>query len=233
MTESLAKSNATGARHGPHPDPLGFIRANMNIVPVPTLPEIRLHTAHPASGLWRLAGPDRDKAEPPYWAYPWAGGAALARYILDRPETVKGRRVLDLGAGSGIVGIAAAKAGASEVIAAEIDRHAVIALGLNAAANDVAITVIGDDLTSGPPPQVDLVAVGDLFYERDLAIRVTAFLDRCLAAGINMLVGDPRRAYLPISRLRLLAEYPVPDVGEAKGAAMKPGAVFSFEPDGE
>ena len=153
------------------------------------------------------------------------------RHILDRPETVTGGRVLDLGAGSGIVGIAAAKAGAREVIAAEIDRYALAALGLNSALNGVEITAIGDDLTAGPPPPVNLVAVGDLFYERDLADRVTAFLDRCLAAGINVLIGDPGRAYLPRPRLRLLAEYRVSDFGEVKGAAMKPSAVFSLGPD--
>jgi len=97
--------------------------------------------------------------------------------------------------------------------------------------NGVEITAIGDDLTAGPPPPVNLVAVGDLFYERDLADRVTAFLDRCLAAGINVLIGDPGRAYLPRPRLRLLAEYRVSDFGEVKGAAMKPSAVFSLEPD--
>ncbi|RWF17830.1 MAG: methyltransferase, partial [Mesorhizobium sp.] len=164
----------------------------------------------------------------PYWAYAWAGGAVLARYILDRPESVAGLRVLDLGAGSGLVGIAAAKAGAREVLASEIDRNGVAALGLNAAANGVAITVVGQDITAGPPPPVDVVAAGDLFYGQDLADRVIPFLDRCLAARINVLIGDPGRAYLPRSRLRLLAEYRVPDVGEAKGAA---SGVFSFEPE--
>ena len=215
------------------PDPLQFIRANTRIVPVPSLPEIRLHTAHQATGLWRLGEPNDDgsDAPPPYWAFPWAGGMALARYILDRPETVAGRRLLDLGTGSGLVAIAVALAGASAVIAAEIDRYALAALGLNAAANGVAVTVVGDDLTAGPPPAVDLVVVGDLFYERDLAERVTAFLDGCLAAGIDVLIGDPRRAYLPYARLRLLAEYAVPDVGEVEGAALKPSAVFALEPD--
>lgn len=225
--------NSQSSAFGLRPDPAGFIRANLRIAPVPSLPEIRLYTAHPASGLRRLAEPDETgQGRPPYWAYPWAGGAALARHVLDQPRTVAGRRVLDLGAGSGIVGIAAAKAGASAVIAAEIDRYAVAALALNAAANGVAITVIGDDLTAGPPPPVDLVAAGDLFYERDLADRVTVFLDRCLAAGIDVLVGDPGRTYLPRSRLRLLAEYRVPDVGEVRDAAMNPSGVFSFEPDG-
>ncbi|TIP83253.1 MAG: methyltransferase, partial [Mesorhizobium sp.] len=137
----------------------------MRIAPVPELPEIRLYAAHPASGLWRLTHQDGQAAEPeeegteadefgpepqpPYWAYAWAGGAVLARYILDRPETVAGLRVLDLGAGSGLVGIVAAKAGASQVIASEIDRNGVAALALNAAANGVAVTVVGEDITAG------------------------------------------------------------------------------------
>src|SRR5262245_12781826 len=126
------------------PDPLGFIRANLRLVPVPTLPEIRLYTAHPASGLCRLASLHQDESEPspPYWAYHWPGGVALARHILDWPGTVRGGRLLDLGAGSGIVGIAAAKSGAGRVIAAEIDRFALAALRLNADANDVEITAI-------------------------------------------------------------------------------------------
>ena len=116
------------------------------------------------------------------------------------------------------------------MIAAEIDRNGVAALGLNAAANGVAITVIGRDITPQPPPAVDLVLAGDVFYGREVAERVIPFLDRCLAAGIEVLVGDPRRAFLPLSRLHLLAEYQVPDFGDAKGKASKPSGVFSFEP---
>ncbi|QKD06019.1 methyltransferase [Mesorhizobium loti R88b] len=209
----------------------------MRLVPVPALPEIRFYTAHPGSGLRRLVDPEDDgdanegrpEPLPPYWAYAWAGGAVLARHILDHPMTVAGRRVLDLGAGSGIVGIAAAKAGASAVIAAEIDRNGVAAIGLNAAANGVAITVVGSDITKGSPPAVDLVLAGDVFYGEDVANRVIPFLDRCLAAGIDVLVGDPGRTYLPRSRLRLLAEYQVPDFGDAKAAVQKPSSVFRFE----
>lgn len=198
------------------------------MTPVPGLGGVRLHRANPSSGLGRLAAGDEDHFGAPYWAYPWAGGLALARHILDRPQTAAGRRVLDLGAGGGVVGIAAARAGAREVIAAETDRYAAAALSLNAAANGVVIPVILDDMTAGSPPAVDLVAVGDLFYERGLALRVTAFLDRCLAAGIEVLVGDPGRAWLPRARLRLLAAYPVSDVGDGQDMSARPSGVFAF-----
>lgn len=226
------------------PDPAAFIKANLRLAPVPALPEIRLYTAHPGSGLRRLVDPhqgadadddavepddDAPEPQPPYWAYAWAGGAVLARYLLSHPQSVAGHRVLDLGAGSGLVGIAAAKAGASAVMAAEIDRNGVAAIGLNAAANGVEITILDQDITTGPPPAVDVVLAGDVFYDREVALRVILFLDRCLAAGIEVLVGDPRRADLPLSRLRLLAEYQVPDFGDTKGAATRPSGVFSFE----
>ncbi|MBZ9976055.1 class I SAM-dependent methyltransferase [Mesorhizobium sp. BR-1-1-10] len=226
----LANDDAPDRR--PRLDPAEFIKANMRLASVPALPEIWLYTAHPGSGLRRLVdGDDADSQEPqpPYWAYAWAGGAVLARYVLDHPEIVAGRRVLDLGAGSGIVGIAAGKAGAREVMAAEIDRNGVAALALNAAANGVTITIMGNDITTGQPPAVDLVLAGDVFYGQGVALGMMPFLDRCLAAGIEVLVGDPGRAYLPRSRLRLLAEYKVPDFGEAKDGALKPSAVFRLE----
>lgn len=211
-------------------DPTDFIRANMPAVPVPSVPEIRLHKAGPRSGLGRLAELDREFGSP-YWAHHWGGGLALARHILDRPHIVAGRSVLDLGAGSGIVAIAAAKAGARKVIAADIDRYAVAAIGLNATENDVAVSTFLGDPTTGPPLPVDVVTVGDLFYERDLATRVTVFLDQCLACGSEVLIGDPWRAFLPLSRLRLLAEYSVSEFGDAASGTTKPGAVFSFEHD--
>jgi predicted nicotinamide N-methyase len=236
--DAARAAGPAGRRRAPapsaRPEPTAFIPANTHVVPVPTLPEIRLHTAHEATGLWRLAEPNADGSEPPppYWAFPWAGGMALARHIFARPQTVAGRRVLDLGTGSGLVAIAAAAAGAGSVIAADVDAYAIAAATLNAAVNGVALTIVHADFTSGPPPAVDLVTTGDLFYEAALAERVTAFLDRCLAAGIEVLIGDPRRAYLPYSRVRLLAEYPVPDVGEVEGSAVNPGAVFALEPAG-
>lgn len=209
-------------------EPGRFIAENTRLKAVPSVPEIVLHTAHEATGLWRLLDGEADP-EPPYWAFPWAGGLALARHILDRPDTVAGRRVLDLGAGGGVVAIAAAKAGARSVRAADVDLFATAALGLNAAANGVTVEAVAGDLTSGPPPAVDIVLVGDLFYDRAVAKRVSAFLDRCLKAGIDVLIGDPRRKYLPAARLMLIAEYPVPDVGDVEGDARRLGAVFAFE----
>jgi predicted nicotinamide N-methyase len=211
-------------------DPADFIRANLPIVPVPSIPEIRLHKAGPRSGLWRLAARDQEFGSP-YWAHYWGGGLALARHILDQRDVVAGRSVLDLGAGSGIVAIAAAKAGAREVIAADIDRYAVAATGLNAAENNVAVSAFLGDPTEAPPLAVDIVAVGDLFYERDLAKRVTAFLDQCLESGSQVLIGDPWRAFLPRSRLRLLGEYPISEFGDLRTGEAKPAAVFSFERD--
>jgi predicted nicotinamide N-methyase len=155
---------------------------------------------------------------------------ALARHILDRPETVVGKRVLDLGAGSGLVAIAAMKASASVAFAAEIDPYGIAAIDMNAAANDVRATIVGRDITGEPPPPVDLVAVGDLFYEQNLAIRVTAFLDACQAAGLDVLIGDPWRAYLPHGRVQLIAEYSVPDVGEVEDVDAKTSGVFALGP---
>jgi len=207
------------------PDPAAFIAANLPLTELPGLDGIRLHVARPGSRLSRLLG-EGGAGEPPYWAYPWAGGLVLARYILDRPEIVRGRRVLDLGAGSGLVAIAAMKAGAKSALAAEIDRNGLAAIPLNAAANGVALTATGEDLTRGGPPDVDIVLVGDLFYAPDLAQRVTAFLDRCITAGLEVLVGDPERAHLPHARLRRIAEYDVPDFGSPRPAG--PSAVFAF-----
>ena len=203
-----------------------FIRANLRLAPVLSLPEIRLHMATPASGLWRLSG--RGAAIPPYWAYPWAGGLVLARYVLDHAEIVAGRRVLDLGAGSGLVGIAAAKAGAARVLAAETDSHARVAIGLNAAENGVAVELFEGDALAGAPPASDIVLAGDVFYDKDVAARMLVFLDRCLAAGIAVLVGDPGRAHLPRGRLRAVAEYAVTDVGD--GVARTPAWVYRLEP---
>jgi predicted nicotinamide N-methyase len=167
---------------------------------------------------------DGHRLDTPYWAYHWGGGLALARYVLDHAGLVAGRRVLDLGAGSGIVGIAAAKTGASEVIAVDTDPHAMAAAHLNATANGVDLSTLVRDILDDPPPAVDIVLAADLFYEQRLAQRVTDFLRRCLAARIDVLVGDPYRPFLPRSELRMLKEYSVPDFG--LGNAPTASAVF-------
>lgn len=193
------------------------------------MPEIQVHKAGPSSGLWRFAEADK-KFGAPYWAHHWGGGLALARHVLDHPGIVSGKRVLDLGAGSGIVAIAAAKAGAKHVLAADVDPYAIIATKLNAAANGVAVETLEGDLTAGKTLKVDVVLVGDLFYEAELATRVTAFLDRCLVAGISVLVGDPWRAFLPRTRLELVGEYPGVDFGSGDLGELTSNAVFVFKP---
>ncbi len=203
-----------------------LIRARFPVEPVRSVPEIRLHRAARTSGLSRMAEADAGFGNP-YWTHVWGGGLALARHVLDHREVVADKRVLDLGTGSGLVAIAAAMAGARDVIAADVDRYAIVAVELNAAVNDVRIETLLADLTAGPAPDVDVVLVGDLFYEAELALRVTAFLDRCVAAGVSVLVGDPRRAFLPMERLELVAEYPGGDFGSGPDdVAMN--AVFVF-----
>ncbi|MBJ3777789.1 methyltransferase [Acuticoccus sp. 2012] len=146
---------------------------------------------------------------PPFWAFAWAGGQALARYVLDAPELVRGKRVLDLGAGGGIAGIAAALCGAASVRAAEIDPFARTAISLNAALNGVSLAPVGEDLLDGPA-DADVVLAGDIFYEKPLATRAYGFLVRADEAGALVLIGDPKRSYLPADRLTIAATYTIP-----------------------
>jgi predicted nicotinamide N-methyase len=203
----------------------GFIRARLHAAPVPLVPEIRLHTAHSSSGLGRFLA---SSGGAPYWAYPWAGGIALARYLLDHPEAVAGRTAFDLGAGSGLVAIAAAKAGAASVVASEVDANGLTAIALNAALNDVLVTAVHGDATEGPLPHADVILAGDVFYDRRLARTVLGFLERCLAAGRDVLVGDPDRAHLPRRRLVERARYRVPDFGEAQENPPGSAAVYTL-----
>lgn len=195
-----------------------FIRERLPLEPVPGVPEVRLHRAGPRSGLSRLALADADFGSP-YWSRPWGGGLVLARYVLDHRQTVAARRVLDLGAGSGLVAIAAALAGAAEVTAIDVDPYAVTAARLNAEANGVEVQCVRGDLLEGEPPEVDIVLVGDLFYAPDLAMRTEAFLRRCRAAALMVLIGDPWRAPLPTERLRVVARHVVTDYGDPSGAS--------------
>jgi len=207
------------------PDPIHFIRANLPLTAVSSRPDIRLHLATPASGLSRLLG---EASSSPYWAFCWGGGLAIARHLLDHPDLVRGKRVLDFGSGSGLVAIAAAKAGARQVIAAEIDPLGTAAISLNAAANGVILDIVQADLVDAALPEVDVVLAGDTFYDSALATRATGFLDRCLDAGARVLVGDPGRVHLPLRRLRELARYPVGDFGDG-ASSVAPGVVYAFE----
>lgn len=197
------------------------IRAQLPLTPVPGLPGVVLHLASPSSGLRRLTDAT------PYWAYVWAGGAVLARYLQDHPNVVRGRRVLDLGAGSGLVGIVASQIGA-QVLAAEIDPLGRVALALNAAANGVVIEVLPGDILIAAPPHTDLILVGDLFYDDALVVPVLGFLDRAMAQGIDVLIGDPGRAPLPMARLVRVAVYDVPDFGSP---TVRPATVYRLTVD--
>ncbi|MFL5138917.1 MAG: class I SAM-dependent methyltransferase [Microvirga sp.] len=186
-----------------------FIRANTRVLPVPHAPEIRLHLADEATELWHKTEEELGRLglPPPFWAFAWAGGQALARYILDHPETVGGKRVVDFASGSGIVAIAAAKAGAARVLAADIDGFCGAALTLNAEANGVTVEFTDANLLDAPPPAwAEVVLAGDFCYEKPLAERATAWLGEARAAGARVLIGDPGRSYFPRTGLEKLAE---------------------------
>ena len=183
--------------------------------PVPLVPEIRLHQAEDPVGLWQRieTASGRTGLDPPFWAFAWAGGQALARYLLDHPEAVRGRHAIDIASGSGLVAIAAAKAGAAVVTAYDIDPLAAAAIGVNADANAVTVRAVCADVLDhdGPPdPGTGLVLVADAFYQRDLAGKVMRFIERGHDRGAAVLAGDFGRAYLPRDRLTPLATYDVP-----------------------
>jgi predicted nicotinamide N-methyase len=179
----------------------------------PLVPEIMLLVAADVVALWEAMEGERGAPaeEPPFWAAAWPGGQALARYVLDHPGLVAGRSVLDLGAGSGLVGVAAGMAGAERVLASEIDPFGVTSIALNADLNGVSqVSAVGDVLGEGPP-DVDVVLAGDVCYDRAMTGRVLAFLEAARSGGAEVLVGDPGRAYLPADRLVAVADYEVPD----------------------
>jgi predicted nicotinamide N-methyase len=208
-----------------------FIRANTRLLPVPLVPEIRLHLAEESLPIWQKTEEELGLVNipPPDWAFAWAGGQALARHLLDNPAMVAGRAVLDLGSGSGLVAVAAAKAGAARVLAADIDALAIAAIRLNAAANAVSLETASPDLLAEPPGAFDAVLIGDLFYERPLADRVLAFAEAAAARGALVLAGDPRRSYFPRDRFRQLDEYSVPVTRELEDAEIKRTAVWRLD----
>jgi predicted nicotinamide N-methyase len=207
-----------------------FVLANTRLRPVPLAPEIVLHIADEAVPLWQKTEDDLAAVglPPPFWAFAWAGGQALARHVLDDPGLVRSKSVLDLGAGSGLVAIAAAKAGARLVLACDLDLFALAAMGCNAAANDVAFLPSGADMLDGRPCDAEVILVGDLFYERDLALRVVAFLDVQRARGADVVIGDPGRSYLPKDRLVAVGDYAVPVTRDLEDAEIKRTRVWRF-----
>jgi predicted nicotinamide N-methyase len=200
-------------------DPTLFIRRNTAIVAPPLVPEIRLHLATEVTPIWQASEDSlaRGAVPPPFWAFAWAGGQALARYLLDNPQVVAGRELLDFGAGSGLVAIAAAKAGAARVAAAEIDHFAAAAIAINAALNGVTIEVVTTDLSDGDKRFWKLVTAGDICYEQPMAERALRWLRRLAGRGSTVLLGDPGRAHLPGVGLCELARYVVPTSTELEG----------------
>jgi predicted nicotinamide N-methyase len=204
-------------------------------MPVPLVPEIRLHLAAEPIGLWQRTERDlgRTGLPPPYWAFAWAGGQALARYLLDHPGVVAGRRVIDLASGSGLVAIAAARAGAATVTAYDVDPLAVAAIAVNAAANDVSVTGVCADILQpgGPPaPAAGVVLVADAFYQRELAASVLSFLDGARARGAAVLAADLGRAYLPRARLTALRAYDVPGLAAVEDQDVRTTTIWALSP---
>jgi predicted nicotinamide N-methyase len=209
---------------------LDMVLAGTRLDPVPLVPRIRLHQASEPVGLWQRTelAAGRTGLDPPFWAFAWAGGQALARYLLDHPETAAGRRVIDVASGSGLAGIAAAMAGAAAVTAYDIDPLAVEAIAVNAAANGVTVRAVRADILDCDVCDCDLMLVADAFYERELADRVMRFLQGGQARGARVLAGDFGRAYLPRDMLTPLAAYDVPGLGALEDSDIKRTTVWTL-----
>jgi predicted nicotinamide N-methyase len=208
-----------------------FIAENTRLQRPPHTPEIQLHLADEITPIWRLTEEALEEIglPPPFWAFAWAGGQALARYLLDHPEIVRGKRVLDFASGSGIVGVAAMLAGAAQATCADVDTFCGAALALNAEANGVALSYTNEDLLDAPPPAwAEVILAGDICYEKPLAERVMAWLQAGRAAGASVLIGDPGRTYFPKTGLTKLAEYEVPTTRELEDMAVKRTAVWAL-----
>ncbi len=212
-------------------DRAAFIRANTAVLSPPLVPELRLHLAHEAVPLWMKTEEELDEIglPPPFWAFAWAGGQALSRYVTDNPACVRGLTVLDLASGSGMVAIAAARAGAAHVTASDIDAFAVVSMTMNAGLNGVSLSAAGTDLLEHPPGAFSVILVGDLFYEKNIAARALAWLRLAQANGARVLIGDPGRSYLPKDSLEKLAEYNVPVTRDLEDAEIKRTAVWALK----
>ena len=198
---------------------------------MPHAPEISLWLADEVTPIWRLTEEELGEMglPPPFWAFAWAGGQGLARWLLDHPGEVAGKRVLDFAAGSGLVGVAAMKAGAASVLCADIDPICAAAVAANAGANGVRLDFTAADLLEAPPPEVDLICAGDVCYERPMTDRVLQWLGQGRAAGARVLIGDPGRSYFPKDGgLTLLAEYAVPTSRELEDQEIKRTRVWAL-----
>jgi predicted nicotinamide N-methyase len=205
-----------------------FVLRSTRVQDVPGLEGIRLHLTDDVRATWhatQLETGDPD-APLPYWAVAWGGGLALARYLREHPETVAGRRVVDMAAGSGLVAIAAAQAGAATVVATDLDPFAVAAIGLNARLNHVRLDAHRQDAFATEPPDADVVLAGDTWYDADLAGHVLPWLRRVRAAGLDVVVGDPGRRHLPLEDLVELATYPVRTTSDLEDLGFRRAAVY-------
>lgn len=211
-------------------DPEAFILANTRLQPVPHTPEISLWLADEITPIWRMTEEELGEIglPPPFWAFAWSGGQGLARWILDNPAEVAGKRVVDFATGSGLVGVAAMQAGATEVLCADIDPFCGAAVRLNAQANGVALNFTDVDLLDAPPPQVDVICAGDVCYEKPMTESVLAWLSKARANGTRVLIGDPHRTYFPKEGLEFLAEYRVPTTRELEDFEIKRSSVWAM-----
>lgn len=212
-------------------DPEAFILDNTRLQNVSHTPEISLYLADEITPIWRLTEEELGEMglPPPFWAFAWAGGQALARWLLDNPEESNGKRVVDLATGSGLVGIAAALTGSKSVLAADIDPFCEAAVRVNAKANKVSLDFTDVNLLDSPPPQVDLICAGDVFYDRGMAAAVLGWLKAARANGTRVLVGDPGRNHFPKSGLTFLAEYTVPTTRELEDNEVKRSRVWALD----
>jgi predicted nicotinamide N-methyase len=214
--------------------PRAFVLRHTRLRPVPGLEEVRLHLADEALPLMHAVAVETGDPDAalPFWAFAWGGGLALGRYLREHPEAVAGRRVFDLASGSGLCAIAAMGAGAAEATGADIDAFAVAAIGLNARANGCRVTALRRDVLDEDPPDVDVILAGDCWYEARLAARVLPWLRRARDRGLDVLVGDPGRRYLPAAGLVELARYEVRTTTELEDLALKQGRVYAVLPTG-
>ncbi|AWJ89233.1 methyltransferase [Azospirillum baldaniorum] len=212
---------------------IDFIRSNTVVTRTPLLPEIALHLATEITPLWEATEDSLKESNvpPPYWAFAWPGGQAVARLVLDRPELVAGKSVLDFAAGTGLVGIAAMMAGAARVQSCDIDRFALSAIALNAESNGVDVKAVSADLVDRPLPGIDVVLAGDVCYEKPMADRVTAWLRGIAATGTLVLLGDPGRAYVPLNGIERVAQYSVPTSLELEDREMRETVIWRLLPE--